>query len=182
MLQKQFTPEQEEIIANWVKLYSKGKSIDFRRVQIDDGERWLAMSQSHGQGSIRAKIYYHRRTVTKDIPPKPSMGKRYPRGGSKYQCRKCDFKSDSKQSMGSHYRFSHPRLSHPKAKQFPSKANSLMDLTTGQDVITVHVPTNLVNQFVIVAQDGTVRLVKILNFCPECGSGAIKTHLVAHNI
>lgn len=178
MLQKQFTQEQEAVIADWVKLYSKGKSIDFRRVQTDDAERWRTMSLAHGQGSIRAKVYYHRMTVTKDIVPKPSLNKKYVRRGPKtYQCRKCDFTTDTKQSLGVHYRYKHP-----VPKQLPSKINGLMDLTTGQKVITATVPESLVNQFVIVSPNGEVRPVKILNFCPECGSGAIKTHLVAHNI
>lgn len=174
MLQKQFTLEQEAVIGDWVRQFSKGRSIDFRRVQEEDGDRLRTMLQSHGQGSIRAKVYYHRMTVTKDIQPKASLNKKYVlRGAKTYQCRKCNFASDSKQSMGSHYRFSHP-------KGKTTTVNGAHD--PGGEFLTANVPTNLVNQFVIVSPNGEVRAVKILNFCPECGSGAIKTHLVAHNI
>lgn len=174
-LQQQYTPEQEAVIADWVSRFSKGRSVDFRRIKAEDGARWQVMAQSHNLSSVRAKVYYHRMKVTKDIEPKPSLNKKYVRRGSKtYQCRKCDFTASSKQSMGSHYRFSHPK---------GEADNGLIaKIAHGPEgMLPVSIPNELLNQFIIVSPDGTVRAAKLLKHCPECMEPLIALN-VARNI
>lgn len=173
-LQKQYTPEQEAVIADWVSKFSKGRSVDFRRIKAEDGARWQVMAQSHNLSSVRAKVYYHRMKVTKDIEPKPSLNRKYARKGP-YQCRKCDFTASSKQSMGSHYRFSHPKGEADNGV-IPSRVAE-----GSGDTLEVWVPKELLNQFVIVSPDGTVRAAKLLKHCPECMEPLIALN-VARNI
>lgn len=169
------------MIADWVSKFSKGRSVDFRRIKAEDGARWQVMAQSHNLSSVRAKVYYHRMKVTKDIEPKPSLNKKYARrvGPKSYQCRKCDFTTDSKQSMGSHYRFSHPkgkRAIRTMPLQIPQGQRDI-----NGEFIMANVPTNLVNQFVIVSDNGEVRAAKLLKHCPECMEPLIALN-VARNI
>lgn len=166
------------MIADWVRLYPKGKSVDFPRITAEDNARWSSMVQSHSQSSIRAKVYYYRMNVLKDVAPKPSMGRMYvPR--KIYKCRKCDFKTDTKQSLGVHYRFQHPvdkNVIRTMPLQIPQGQRDI-----NGEFIMANVPTALVNQFVIVSPDGTVRPAKLLKHCPECMEPLIALN-VARNI